>query len=286
MSEAPYHLTMPEKQTTSAVFSSPHSGRNYLSHLMRQTRLDDREIRLSEDAYVDRLFAEAPRLGAPFLCADIPRAFIDLNRNPDELDPELIEGLRRSVSTPRTRVGLGVIPRIVSSDQAIYSGLLSREEAESRITDFFFPYHDALQEIVDATVARLGQAVLFDCHSMPHDSMVSETFMGNIKPDIILGDRHGRACGLEIIEWTEAAFAEAGFRVAKNVQYSGAYTVQRYGLPERQRHAVQIEVDRSLYLDEASIVPNSRFDDTRRRLAGAMEHLVDLGRSRFPIVAE
>ena len=286
MEAAPYHLSLPERRTTSAIFSSAHSGRNYPSGFVSRSRLDEHEIRLSEDAYVDRLFASVPGFGAPLLCADIARAYVDLNRSPKELDPELIEGLKMSMGTPRTRVGLGVIPRIVTSDRDIYSGKLRREEAEIRIKDFFHPYHEALQGIMDESIESFGQAVLFDCHSMPHDSISPESFVGNVGPDVILGDRHGRACGSEIIERVEAAFAEAGFTVARNVQFSGAYTVQRHGRPELQRHAVQIEINRSLYLDERSVTPNRRFDEVRRVLKGVIVHLADIGRNRFPIAAE
>ena len=173
-----FSLCRPKHRTSAAIFASPHSGRDYHPEFMGQVALDGQAIRSSEDAFVDRLFEMAPGLGAPLLCARAPRAFIDLNRAADELDPAVIEGIARAPHNPRISSGLGVIPRVVAGGRAIYRGKLTLAEAESRIRRFWHPYHQALGALVEETRAEYGQAVLIDCHSMPHEAIEAHTRPG------------------------------------------------------------------------------------------------------------
>ena len=273
-------------QTTAAVFSSPHSGREYSAQFLQMAVLDRHVIRSSEDAFVDRLFDMAPAMGAPLLAARVPRAFIDLNRAADELDPALIEGIARAPHNPRVSSGLGVIPRVVAGGRAIYRGKLTLAEAEARITRHWHPYHQALRRLMDQTVAAFGQAVLIDCHSMPHEAIEAHARPGQHKPEVVLGDRFGAAAGREVMERVEAAFAGAGFRVVRNAPFAGAYIAQAYGRPSRGCHVVQVEIDRALYMDEARIVPNAGFDSFRAVMGGVVADLAGIGQQGLPLAAE
>lgn len=277
MPEISYHLHMPDPQTSCVVFASPHSGCDYPTSFLRTTVLDAHTIRSSEDAFVDRLFDCAPQFGAAFLRAAAPRAYIDLNRAAEELDPALIEGLRRIGHNPRVASGLGVVPRVVAGGRAIYRGKLTRLEADHRITRIWKPYHDRLQALLTTARDNFGEAILIDCHSMPHEALDGSVRLGGKRPEVVIGDRFGASARSEIVEQIEAAFAKAGFVVARNAPFAGAYTTQYYGRPSRGQHAVQVEIDRALYMDEATITPNARFDDVRSALRGVVAELADLG---------
>ncbi|MEO8242489.1 MAG: N-formylglutamate amidohydrolase, partial [bacterium] len=254
-----FRLTLPRRQETSVIFSSPHSGRDYPVEFLSQSQLDPHLLRSSEDAYVDRLFARAPLNGAPLLCARTPRAYIDLNRAADELDPAVIEGVARMAHNPRISSGLGVIPRVVAGGRAIYSGKIALRDAERRLSQHWHPYHKALQTLVDETLASFGEAILIDCHSMPHEAIDAHARPGQPKPEVVLGDRFGAAASREVVDQVESAFATAGFRVVRNSPFAGAYIAQHYGRPLSNKHAVQIEIDRALYLDEAKVEPGPNF---------------------------
>ncbi|MBA3911162.1 MAG: N-formylglutamate amidohydrolase [Rhodobacter sp.] len=255
------------------IFASPHSGREYGPDFLVQAVLDRQAIRSSEDAFVDRLFDMAPEMGAPLLAARVPRAFLDLNRAADELDPSVIEGIRRAPHNPRVASGLGVIPRVVAGGRAIYRGKLSLAEAEARITRFWHPYHQALAALIDETRLEFGSAVLIDCHSMPHEAIEAHTRPGQPRPDVVLGDRFGVAAGREVTDQIEAAFASAGLRVVRNAPFAGAYVAQAYGRPSRGEHVVQVEIDRGLYMNEARVEPGPGFAAFRTLMAGVVAEL-------------
>ncbi|TCO69645.1 N-formylglutamate amidohydrolase [Rhodovulum euryhalinum] len=282
-----YRLFRPDRPTTSVVFSSPHSGRDYPWTFLRQTVLDERAIRSSEDAFVDILFADAPVHGAPLIAANAPRAYVDLNRAAEELDPAVIEGARLAGHNPRISSGLGVIPRVVANGRAIYNGKIGLAEAETRIATCWRPYHDRLQALVDEAQVRFGESILIDCHSMPREAIESITSGGKRRPDVVLGDRFGASAAADVVDRVEAAFAAAGFRVGRNAPFAGAYITQRYGRPARRQHAVQVEVDRSLYMDEAEVRPSRDFDDFRRVMASIVADLAEIGRAgEVPLAAE
>ncbi len=286
MPKAAYHLFSPEALGSCVVFSSPHSGRDYPASFVRRSQLDERTIRSSEDAFVDLLFASAPEFGAPLLTAGAPRAYLDLNRSVDELDPALIEGVRRQGYNPRVASGLGVIPRVVANGRCIYSGRLSMIEARRRIDSYWHPYHSALQELLNAAHSRYGQAVLIDCHSMPHEAMDGTSLQNGKRPEIVLGDRFGAAASGPVVDQVEAAFVAAGFTVTRNAPFAGAYVAQAYGRPSRNQHTVQIEIDRSLYMDERSVRPSENFDAFMTQLRSVIVDIAKIGLEELPLAAE
>lgn len=273
-----YLLHRPAVRSTSVVFASPHSGRKYPASFLRRAVLDEIEVRSSEDAFVDDLFASAPDHGAPLLLAQAPRAYLDLNRGADELDPAVIEGVRRHAHNPRVASGLGVIPRVVSNGRAIYDGKLALTDAHARISGIWRPYHDTLQALMDEAHSAFGEAILIDCHSMPHEALESVGPSGGARPDVVLGDRFGAAAASSVVDRIEASFASAGFKVARNMPFAGAYICQTYGRPSRRHHAVQVEIDRSLYMDEAAITPNAGYAAFKAVLDGVIADLADIGR--------
>lgn len=286
MSTPSYTLTMPTSHTTSVVFASPHSGRDYPSTFLNDSVLDEQSVRSSEDAFVDQLFTVAPDHGAPLLVSNTPRAFVDLNRGPEELDPALIKGLRRVDHNPRVSSGLGVIPRVVAGGRAIYRGKLSLRDAQARLTEHWHPYHTMLQSMLDRSRAVFGEAILIDCHSMPHEA-VKSLCKGTMRcPEIVLGDRFGASASPEIVDRIEAAFIRAGFQTARNTPFAGAYMAQHYGRPSRRQHVVQIEIDRALYLNEQMVQPNGDFEQVQARLASVISEIAEIGRSEQALAAE
>lgn len=278
MPQPTFQLKRPKRRTTSVIFASPHSGRSYPPAFLERSELDEREIRSSEDAFVDNLFACVVDQGAPLLASDAPRAYVDLNRAPEELDPALIEGVRRAAHNPRISSGLGVIPRVVAGGRAIYRGKMTLAEAHSRLNGSWRPYHDMLQTLIDESHAQFDEAILIDCHSMPHEALENVGSPGSLRPDVVLGDRFGAAAASPVVEQIEAAFASAGLRVARNMPFAGAYIAQHYGRPSRRQHAVQVEIDRGLYMDERRILPGPNYEAFRKVLMGVAADLAAIGR--------
>jgi N-formylglutamate deformylase len=200
-----------------------------------------------------------------------------MNRSAEELDPAVIEGVRGGGHNPRIASGLGIIPRVVANGRIIYSGKMSLAEAQARISDYYRPYHTALQKLLDESHARFGEAILIDCHSMPHEAVDGVVRAGKPRPEIVLGDRFGAAADSEIVDQIETAFLDAGLKVARNSPFAGAYTTSHYGRPSRRQHAVQIEIDRSLYMNERLIKPNADFNAFRSLLRGVIARIAEIG---------
>lgn len=275
----------PAAPACGAVFSSPHSGRRFPPQMLRRARLSGLALRRSEDAYVERLFDHAPRCGAPLIHALDSRAYVDLNRAPDELDPALIEGVRAAGANPRVAAGLGVIPRIVAEGAPIYEGKLPLSEAAARLRRTHAPYHRALEGLLAEARAQAGAAVLIDCHSMPSDAL--RALPRHVRrPDIVLGDLHGAACGRWLTALAEEAFRKAGFSVVRNAPFAGGYITARHGRPSRGVHALQVEIDRGLYLDERRIEPGPAFDEIRAALRPVIEALCAAARAEGALAAE
>ncbi len=285
MQADPYRLDMPDAWSSGVVFASPHSGAIYTDAFLTQSILCRSLIRSSEDAFVDQLFGAAPSLGAPLLAANAPRAYVDLNRSVDELDPALIEGVRRTGSNPRISSGLGVIPRVVANGRGIYSGKLPMSEAVLRLDTIWHPYHDCLAGLLDQARALFSEAILIDCHSMPHEAIDAVSRRGG-RPEIVLGDRFGASASGELVEVIEASFAAAGLKVARNAPFAGAYTAQAYGRPTRGQHVVQIEIDRALYMDEVRIEPNGGFADMVQVVTGVIADILSYSRGAMRMAAE
>jgi N-formylglutamate deformylase len=268
----PIVVQRPEEPRVPFVFASPHSGRLYPASFVARSRLDPLCLRRSEDAYVDVLFAGAVALGAAMISARFPRAFLDVNRAPGELDITMFDGpLHLEIDGPNARVnaGLGVIPRVVRDGAEIYRAKLLPREAQDRLALLHRPYHHALAGLVEDTRRRFGVAVVIDCHSMPSAAAA---------PDIVIGDRYGSTAAPSLIHLAECAFERHGFGVVRNAPYAGGYTTQVHGRPAGGVHALQIEINRTLYLDEERIEPNPRFDEVRARLEQALAELVAIER--------
>src|SRR5439155_3530207 len=265
-------LRLPPRRALPLVVTSPHSGARYPDDLLAATRLDPLTLRRSEDSFVDQLFAAAPELGAPLLAARFPRAYLDVNREAWELDPTMFaDPLPAFVNarSPRVRMGLGTIARIVASGEEIYARKLRFAEARRRVDALYHPYHHALRRLVDETEANFGGYLLLDCHSMPS---AAGAVGGQDGADIVLGDCYGASCAPRIVEAARAFLAERDFAVALNAPYAGGFTTVHYGNPRRGRHARQIEINRALYMDERRDGKKPGFERLTAEMTGLMAH--------------
>ena len=281
----PYRLIEPEALLSGIVIASPHSGRNYLSSVKEQSILDPVTLRSSEDAFVDELMDFAPALGIPLICSEIPRAFVDLNRARDELDPAIIEGIKHNRQNPRVISGLGVIPRVVANGKEIYSGKLSKEAAIERLENFWDPYHSKLAELLDRARQQFGYSILIDTHSMPHEAILNASSSFRTS-QIVLGDRYGATCAPEIINDLIKLISKNGLRASRNIPFSGAYIVQKYGSPGLNRHAIQLEIDRSIYMDERKIQKLEKFHKLKNKLQNIMRDFSQIHTCLTSIAAE
>jgi N-formylglutamate amidohydrolase len=270
-----YEILRPAEQSLPLVLASPHSGTLYPPDFLRASRLDDRALRKSEDAYVDEIFARAPSLGVPLLRACFPRAFLDANREAYELDPVMFaDRLPPWANTRSARVaaGLGTIPRIVASGEEIYRTKLDLAEALARIDRFYHPYHAALSTLVEETRRRFGFCILLDCHSMPSSSGPPETG-GRPQADFVLGDCHGSACSPLLMDTADDHLRSLGYRVNRNTPYAGGFTTRHYGRPRTGRHALQIEINRALYMEEATYERKPHLETLARQMSDLVVRL-------------
>jgi N-formylglutamate amidohydrolase len=261
--EPPFDVLAPMRQNIPLVLASPHSGNDYPDEFIAASRLDPIALRRSEDCFVDEIFAAGPRLGAPLLRARFARAYLDPNREAFELDPAMFEDVLPdwvNSRSPRVQAGLGTIARIVATGEDIYAGKLRFSEAVHRIDRLYKPYHRALKQLVEATRERFGYYLLLDCHSMPS---AAERGGGRRAADIVLGDCHGAACRSVVIETAQRFLAQRGYSVARNSPYAGGYTTGHYGKPRDGGHALQIEVSRSIYMDERTMERRPFLDQLR-----------------------
>jgi len=278
-------IVEPDSLTSGVVFALPHSGRDYGVSFLNQSILDEISIRSSEDAFLDQLIDGIERYGAPKIIANAPRAFIDLNRSTDELDPALISGIKNNVRNPRISSGLGVIPRVVSHGKEIYRGKLSLEQAQSRIEYYWKPYHKDLSILLTRAQSIYGQSLLIDMHSMPHEAVAIQSSF--IKaPEIVVGDRFGMSSDPEFTNLIVSILKHHGFRVAKNTPFAGAFITKHHGKIKERTHAIQLEIDRSLYMNEVQISPNSGFDKLKSRLFPALIQISSLICKSDKIAAE
>ncbi|MFE1601790.1 N-formylglutamate amidohydrolase [Methylobacterium sp. ID0610] len=263
----PFVVDEPERHSLPYVFNTGHSGAVYPPSFVAASRLDAVSLRRSEDAFVDRLFAPVVGLGAPLMRACFPRAYLDVNREPYELDPRMFDGRLppfANIRSMRVAGGLGTVPRVVADGQEIYRGRLPVEEATARIEGLYKPYHRTLRGLIARTTTLFGHVVLIDCHSMPSTSLGREE---GPRVDVVLGDRFGTACAHTLTDGVEAALQDQGFRVVRNKPYAGGFITEHYGEPSLGRHALQIEINRALYMDERTLIPKPGFDALVERLA-------------------
>lgn len=265
-----FHLRKPAVSRVPFVFNSPHSGRNYSPEFIKASRLDPHGLRRSEDFLVDELFASVVPLGAPLLSAQFPRAWLDVNREPYELDPAMFDGkLPNYVNAKSTRVsgGLGTIAKIVSETDEIYKAKLTVAEGLSRIKNYYLPYHGALRALIAEVVVKFGYGVLIDCHSMPSAALSNGKRGVKMRADFIIGDRFGCSCSASVTEAAAEFLRDLGYRVDINKPYAGGFITEHYGRPHNGIHAVQLEINRALYMDESTLRKSANFDHLARDLA-------------------
>ena len=272
----PVGVFRPVHQVAPIVLASPHSGRFYSKSFLADSKLDPLMLRRSEDSFIDEIFGAGPSLGLPLVAARFPRAYCDVNREPYELDQQMFEDrLPAFVNTRSVRVacGLGTIARVVTDGAEIYRRRLFFAEAEQRLRQCYRPYHRALKMLVDETFATFGTAVLIDCHSMPSVGGPMDQDAGIGRKDIVLGDRYGTSCDARIIASIEHVLKGLGYDVARNNPYAGGHTTQIYGMPARGVHAVQIEINRALYMDERKIERRPGFAEVAQKMTTMLQTL-------------
>lgn len=273
--QAPFTILAPKQRTSPLIFNSPHSGTAYPADLIASTRLDPVALRRSEDSFVDMLFNDAPQYGAPLLKALFPRAYLDVNREAFELDPVMFEdALPEHVNTRSLRVaaGFGTIARVVADGMAIYREKLPFSEAERRVSALYHPYHNALSDLLSSSIQLFGCAVLIDCHSMP--SLGAPQIAADRRSaDIILGDRYGTSCAPLISHTIEEVLRNQGYQVVRNSPYAGGYITDCYGRPGQGQHAVQIEINRALYMDEKLVAPSDGFSRVKDHMSALIAAL-------------
>jgi len=268
----PHEIIEPERQTLPLVFASPHSGSDYPPAFLASSRLDPISLRRSEDSFVHEIFGCAPEMGAPLLHALFPRAFVDPNREPYELDPAVFRDRLppyANTSSPRVAAGLGTIARVVATGANIYRRKLSLEEGLERIRSYYWPYHEALRSLVEITKERFGYCILIDCHSMPSGSRPPRGVpYGGVQRNashrdtplrdgqgaaFVLGDCHGTTCAPIVTQTVEQVLCAKNYTVVRNTPYAGGFVTRHYGKPHARVHCLQIEINRHIYMDESRI---------------------------------
>jgi N-formylglutamate amidohydrolase len=276
---AAYEVLQPLEQQLPLVVASPHSGRDYPKSFLSASKLDSLGLRRSEDSFVDELFAAAPELGAPLIHALFPRAYVDPNREPFELDPAMFDDdlpAYANTRSPRVAAGLGTIARVVASGAEIYRGKLSFAEALGRIHDCYWPYHTALRDLVQQTRDAFGCCLLLDCHSMPSVGGPMDLDRRSHRVDIVLGDCHGTSCAEAAIAAAEDLLGDLGYSVTRNTPYSGGFVTRHYGRPSEGVHAMQIELNRALYMDEEQIERGAGMSRVGQDMSRLMRRLGEL----------
>jgi N-formylglutamate amidohydrolase len=267
----PIRLEHPRSQAMGVIVSCPHSGRFYPPELLKASVLDQFALRRSEDAFVDLLFQDTPSHGALLVVNEFARAFVDVNRSPGELDPKLIYDVLPSeaeASSDRVKAGLGVIPRTVGDGVSIYVRRMARQDAVVRLQEVHEPWHQMLEDCLMSAVTSNGVALLLDCHSMPCGASGEPSF------DVVLGDRFGASCAPLIMTEAIRFLRSAGLSVGRNDPYAGGYTTRRHGQVHRQHHALQIEINRSLYMVEGAMNLRPSFGFVRQTMSDLVAHLV------------
>ncbi len=262
--DPPFEVIEPARLTSPLVLSSPHSGSSYPARFLASSRLDAATLRRSEDTYVDELFAGGVKSGAPLLRAYFPRAYLDLNREPYELDPRMFESrLPSFVNTRSVRVagGLGTVARVVGDSQEIYARRLRLDEVLARIEGLYKPYHRMLEALLSRAWHHFGMTVLIDCHSMPSVSTCppGRESERRMKADFVLGDRYGTSCAAALFDLVDHELRSLGYTVFRSKPYAGGFITEHYGDPAGRLHAMQIEINRGLYMDEVSLARAPRF---------------------------
>lgn len=275
-----YRIERPAHANSPLVVASPHSGRLYPQDLLDTTRLDPMDLRSSEDSFMEQVLEGANQAGAPLLTALFPRVYVDVNREPFELDPSMFsDPLPDGAATDSIRIsaGLGTIARVVANSEPVYDQKLSFEDAAHRIGNYYAPYHRALQRLIAEALEQFGFCLLIDGHSMP-SSAVRHVRSERRPIDIVLGDCHGVTAAQAFTEQAEAFFRERHYTVRRNSPYAGGFVTRHYGRPEVGVHVLQIEINRALYMDERRIEPRAGIDPLKKDMAALLGALSDTAR--------
>ena len=275
----PIIVDRPRTLCAPVIFASPHSGNLYPEAFVQAAQQPLNILRRNEDAFIDQLFACVTEFGAPLLSARFPRCIVDVNRAPDELPRRWRQS--KNLSTPRAEMGLGVIPTMISEHLPIYRRQPSRAIIHNRLQSLYRPYHDMLASLISDTVAKFDRALLIDCHSMP-----GFTAQGSRRSDIILGDRYGVSCEPETLARIDTLFSERGYSVTRNYPYAGGYVASHYGRPQNGIEAIQIEINRDLYLNPVTLKRRPGYKRLEADLADITRELIDNYAEPMPLAAE
>ena len=255
----PFEILEPAAWRAPIIFNSPHSGSAYPEAFLRVSRIDLPALRRSEDSFMDELIGGLSNRGFAVVRVHFPRSYVDVNREPYELDPRMFAGRLPSFANTRSmRVagGLGTIPRVVGDGQEIYRERLAVDDALSRIETLYKPYHRALRRLINRVHQSFGTAVLVDCHSMPSIGVSRDEPR---RPDVVIGDRYGTSCAPLLPDRVEETMGRLGYSVGRNKPYAGGFITEHYGNPASGLHVVQLELNRAVYMDERRREKGPRF---------------------------
>jgi N-formylglutamate amidohydrolase len=277
-----FEIVEPSQWRAPVIFNSPHSGSVYPPDFLHASRIDLAALRRSEDSFMDELIAGLSDRGFPVVRVHFPRSYVDVNREPYELDPRMFTGRLPSFANTRSlRVagGLGTIPRVVGDGQEIYRDRLNVDDALGRIETLYKPYHRALRRLINQAHQRFGTVLVVDCHSMPSVGVSRDE---PARTDVVIGDRYGTSCAAQIPALIETTLEGLGYSVGRNKPYAGGFITEHYGNPASGLHAVQVELNRAIYMDERLRERSDRFNQVAADLslladALAMIPLSDLG---------
>ena len=255
----PFEIVEPSRWRAPIIFNSPHSGSAYPDDFLIASRIDLPTLRRSEDSFMDELIADLSRRGFPVVRVNFPRSYVDVNREPYELDPRMFSGRLPSFANTRSmRVagGLGTIPRVVGDGQEIYSERIAVDDALARIEQLYKPYHRALRRLINKAHRAFGTAIVVDCHSMPSVGVSREEPR---RPDVVIGDRYGTSCASVLADTVEETMSRLGYSVGRNKPYAGGFITEHYGNPASGLHTIQLELNRAIYMDERRRSRGERF---------------------------
>jgi N-formylglutamate amidohydrolase len=255
----PFEIVEPAAWRAPIIFNSPHSGSVYPHDFLEASRIDLASLRRSEDSFMDELIGDLSQRGFPVVRVNFPRSYVDVNREPYELDPRMFTGRLPSFANTRSmRVagGLGTIPRVVGDGQEIYRDRISVDDALARIEALYKPYHRALRRLINKAHQAFGTVVLVDCHSMPSIGVSRDEPR---RPDVVIGDRYGTSCAALLADTVEEKMRALGYSIGRNKPYAGGFITEHYGNPASGLHTVQLELNRAIYMDERRRERGPRF---------------------------
>ena len=269
-----FQVQGPRAAAVPLVLDSPHSGRNFPGDF--GAAVSEAELREGEDCYVDELYAGAAEIGAPLLAALWPRTYLDPNRHAGDVDLDLIDGPWRGEYRPsgKAKVGKALIWRTLEDGRAIYSSRLLPDRVQKRIENFHAPYHRAIRDLLDGTHAKFGRVYHINCHSMRAVAgKQSDDGAGSVRADFVLGDRDGTSCSPQFTEFVRAVLSGMGYRVKVNDPYKGVELVRAYSDPKAGRHSLQIEINKRLYMDEATLQKSKGFEVLQSSLSDLLREI-------------